>query len=98
MIKEISFEDFKKNQEKFVLIDVREDFELIQDGKLENSILISLGEINAEKVLLSNPNKKDIVIYCRSGKRSMAACEIISNDIKEFAIYNLKGGILATKI
>ena len=97
MIKEISFEDFKKNSEKFILIDVREDFELIQDGKLENSILIPLGDINAEKVLLANPNKKDIVIYCRSGRRSMTACEIIASDIKEVEIYNLKGGILATK-
>jgi rhodanese-related sulfurtransferase len=97
MINEISVEEFKKTSEKFFIIDVREAFELVQDGKIPNSIHIPLGELTYEKVISANPEKKPFLIYCRSGRRSMTACDMLDEEDENLELYNLKGGILAYK-
>lgn len=90
---EISVQELSKwkNEEKqFQLIDVRESYErnivdisgeLIPLGMLENSL---------EKI---DP-KLPIVIYCRSGKRSLHALEILKKAGHK-NLFSLKGGILA---
>lgn len=95
MIQEISVEEFKQNSHKYCIIDVREEFEIVQDGKIPNSILIPLGDVALDKVFLANPDKKPVLIYCRSGRRSMMACELLANETKEISFYNLQGGILS---
>lgn len=57
-----------------VILDVREPEE-IEEGYIENAVFIPNGDIikNAERVI-PEKNKK-ILVYCRSGKRSMEACE-----------------------
>jgi phage shock protein E len=97
MIQEISVEEFKQNSHKYCIIDVREEFEIVQDGKIPNSILIPLGDVVLDKILDVNPDKKPVLIYCRSGRRSMMACELLANETKEILFCNLKGGILSCK-
>jgi rhodanese-related sulfurtransferase len=75
-----------------ILIDVRE----IAENKSESiagSTLIPLGEINS-KILPKSTNKK-LVIHCRSGKRSLAACEKIVKEDASLEVYNLEGGIIS---
>lgn len=60
------------------ILDVRYPEEL-EDGYIENSINIPVDVLakNAEDKL---PDKhKKILVYCRSGKRSMEAAKILSN-------------------
>lgn len=51
------------------LIDVREPFELENDGKIEGSINIPLGNVPTEIDFFKSV-KKPAVLYCRSGYRS----------------------------
>lgn len=83
---------WKDNPEKdFQLIDVREPFEFdICD--IEGQ-LIPLGTI-AEKVD-EIAKDKDVVIHCRSGKRSADAILYLQQQHGFTNLYNLEGGILA---
>jgi rhodanese-related sulfurtransferase len=93
---EISPFDFNskiENKENVKLVDVREDFEF-NEGHIEGSINLPVGEITEASLLELNLNKDDeILLYCRSGRRSAQAYEIM----KEMGYSNIKsmnGGIL----
>ncbi|GAB2972839.1 hypothetical protein GCM10027049_03420 [Mucilaginibacter puniceus] len=92
-MKEISVQELKEKIDKgedFQLIDVREDFEY-QVSNLGGE-LIPLGGILIETDKISKD--KDVVIMCRSGKRSAAAA--MQLEAQGFTnLYNLYGGILA---
>ena len=92
---EISVQGLKAkmdNKEDFVLIDVREKYEYEEfniGGKL-----IPLGEIMGAIEDLEEFKGKEIIIHCRSGKRSAMAQQLMLqagfSDVK-----NLAGGVLA---
>ena len=92
-MKEISVQELKEKMDSgadFQLIDVREDFEY-ETSNLGGT-LIPLGGILIETDKIAKD--KDVVIMCRSGKRSAAA--IMQLEQQGFTnLYNLYGGILA---
>ncbi len=74
-----------------VLIDVRTPAE-VAEGMAPGAINIPLQEI--EQHLSEFPKDKDLLIYCRSGKRSMAASNfLIENGYGK--VFNVVGGFLA---
>ena len=74
-----------------VLIDVRTPAE-VAEGMAPGAINIPLQEI--EQRLAEFPKDKDLLIYCRSGKRSMAASNfLIENGYDK--VFNVVGGFLA---
>lgn len=81
----------KLDDDEVLLIDVRETIEH-QDGYIDGSCLIPLGEISIERL---PSNKGPIVIYCRSGKRSVDACIKLSEMDPSLDLYSLDGGIIA---
>jgi len=92
MIAQVSCEEMKKimNNPEFQIIDVRTHYEYMQ-GKLPNSKLIPMDQIPFRLNVLDK-NKK-ILLYCRSGNRSMVVANfLLQNGFKE--IYNLTYGIL----
>lgn len=74
-----------------VLIDVRTPGE-VAEGAVAGSINIPLQE--AEQRLGEFPKDKDLLIYCRSGKRSMAVSNFLIQNGYE-RVFNVEGGILA---
>lgn len=94
MYKQITPDEAKKimdNEEGYIILDVREQEEF-DTGHIPGAILIPYTEIeqNAEKLL---PDKnKQILVYCRSGRRSKIAAENLAmlgyTDIKEFGGIN----------
>ena len=90
---EISVQELKEKIDKgedFQLIDVREDFEY-ETSNLGGE-LIPLGGILIETDKIAKD--KDVVIMCRSGKRSAMAVQQL--EAQGFTnLYNLYGGILA---
>lgn len=74
-----------------VLIDVRTPAE-VAEGAVEGYINIPLQE--AEQRLNEFPKDKDLLIYCRSGKRSMAVSNFLIQNGYE-RVFNVEGGILA---
>ena len=76
------------NGEVFIM-DVRTKQEY-DEGHIRDSTLIPVQDI--DKRFNELPRDKKILVYCRSGHRSVQASEIlVNNGFKE--IYNMKGGI-----
>ena len=74
-----------------VLIDVRTPGE-VADGTAPGSINIPLQE--AEQRLGEFPKDKDLLIFCRSGKRSMAVSNFLIQNGYE-RVFNVVGGFMA---
>lgn len=93
-MKEITVQELKKLKDSkadFQLVDVREEHEF--DEANLNGLLIPLGDIldRASEV----DKTKQVVIHCRSGKRSATAIQALEAQLGYTNLYNLKGGILA---
>ena len=96
MIKEIDVQELKtklESNDSFALIDCREQEEW-DESHIEGATLIALSVFaeNFEKVLTDK--NAEVVIQCRSGKRSMNACMFLLS--KGYTnLINLEGGIFA---
>ena len=93
-MKEITATELKQlmdDQTDFQLIDVREQYEF--DEVNMKAELIPMGEImdNIDKI----SKDKQVIIHCRSGKRSATVIGALESQHGFTNLYNLKGGILA---
>jgi len=73
-----------------ILIDVREVAEN-KTARIKAATLIPLATININN--LPPLADKKLVIHCKSGKRSFAACQLLLAQNPHLEIYNLDGGI-----
>ena len=93
--KSISVEDAAQSIKNGVLvIDVREQNEYDQ-AHIENSVLVPLSTVSAEKINEINPQNKTILIHCHAGKRSKVAANIILSQGYAGEILELDEGISA---
>jgi rhodanese-related sulfurtransferase/rubrerythrin len=80
-------------EKEYLLVDVRQPEEYTA-GHIPGARLLPLMEL--ESKLFELPSDRDLVFYCRSGARSMAAASLAAEaDVTAGAIYNLRGGIMA---
>lgn len=95
-ILEISVEDLKTHQREYILVDVRDRHELTGlEGQIEGVIRATLGPELAAFLESADPSQKYVFI-CRSGVRSLQACQIAqSYGVRQ--AYNLRGGMMAWK-
>jgi rhodanese-related sulfurtransferase len=94
--KEITVAQLKNmldQNENFLLLDVRTPAEFLQDGRVAQSTLIPLQEL--EQRLNELPTDKPIVCICRSGNRSATACDLLRS--RGYEAINVAGGIRAWK-
>jgi len=83
----------RRQENDYLLIDVRQPDEYAQ-GHIPGAVLMPLGEIPER--LRELPVDKDLVVYCRSGKRSQGAAIFIgSQPYVAGTVFNVTGGILA---
>ncbi len=90
MYKNINFEQAKQiiDNEQVILLDVRTEEEYIT-GHIPNSTLIPLDELEERINELKDKNQK-MLVYCKSGRRSVIACEIL--DAYGYTnVYNIGG-------
>ncbi len=94
MYKQITAEEAKKimdSGEDYILLDVREQDEF-DAGHIPGAILIPYTEIERKAESLLPDKNKQILVYCRSGRRSKIASESLAKlgyaNVKEF------GGII----
>lgn len=64
------------SQESIIIVDVREPEEL-EEGYIDNSLLIPLDTVQARVEKLIPDKNAKILVYCRSGRRSEIAAEIM---------------------
>lgn len=93
-MKQISSLELKNlidSKAEFQLVDVREDYEF-EEANL-NGELIPMGDVmdNVEKI----SRDKQVVVHCRSGKRSANVITTLENKFGFTNLYNLEGGILS---
>lgn len=92
---DITIEELKQkidNQDDFLLIDVREDWEYNEFNI--NAKLIPLGSLQGAIDDLDDWMEKEVVIHCKSGARSAAAKEFMMHQgFKN--VKNLLGGMIA---
>ena len=93
-MKEITAIELKKlidEKKDFQLIDVREEYEF--DEANINGELLPMGVVmdNIDKI----SKDKQVVVHCRSGKRSATVINALEAQYGFTNLYNLKGGILA---
>jgi adenylyltransferase/sulfurtransferase len=93
-MKEVTVQELKQLKDSnanFQLIDVREEHEF--DEANLGGHLIPLGDIlnRADEVA----RDKQVVVHCRSGKRSATAIQALESQHGCTNLFNLKGGILA---
>ncbi len=93
-MKEISPEQLHQlitTNANFQLIDVREDYEFEEVNI--NGELIPMGDImdNIDKI----SRDKQVVMHCRSGKRSATVINALESEHGFTNLYNLTGGVMA---
>ena len=94
MIEDISVVNLKKRLdagEKINLIDVRETFEF-EEFNL-NGTLIPLGELPSRIDEIEHLKNEEIIVHCRSGKRSQTAQQFLLQ-MGFQNVRNLLGGVL----
>lgn len=89
-IKEISFEEYKKQASNYNLLDVRTQVE--RDEHYIESVHIPLDEL--PKRYTEIPDDKDLVVFCKSGVRSKLAINILQSNGFKKKLVSLQGGIL----
>lgn len=81
------------NHKNALVLDVREDGEY-KAGHVLNATHIPLGKLGERIGELEKYKEQPIVVVCRSGNRSCAACALLGK--QGFAqAYNLAGGVMA---
>ena len=83
----------QKERNNVFILDVRTPQEVKVDGKIKGSVLIPLYELS--KKVNQIPKDKKIIVYCRSGNRSVSASRFLSS--LGYEVCNLEGGINAWK-
>lgn len=66
----------EKELKNYLIIDVREDHEY-KAGHVPHSINISVQEIESRISEISDWKEKNVIVLCRSGRRSRSAAEIL---------------------
>ena len=93
-IKTVSADEFAHiiKSDSVILVDVRTADEY-NAGHIEGARNIDVLKDDFNNIATTSlPKDKEIAVYCRSGKRSMKAANILAKD--GFKVINLKGGWL----
>ena len=80
-----------ENDDNVSLLDVRTIPEY-KEGHLRNATLIPVDALSKNLGMLKNAKNKKIIVYCRSGSRSVVASRILEKN--GFTPLNVKGGII----
>jgi len=90
--KTVSPEEFQKliSDKNTILVDVRTPEE-VKEGKIPNAINIDFYSNTFEQEISKLDKNKTILVYCRSGRRSAGAAEVLAK--KGYKVINLEGGI-----
>ena len=81
------------DQEDVLFLDVRTSQEFKYEGNIKNALLIPVNDLEKKITMLEAYKSKNIIVYCRSGRRSKMATKLLKK--KNFNVTNLEGGFIA---
>ncbi|WP_042273087.1 rhodanese-like domain-containing protein [[Clostridium] dakarense] len=97
--KNIGRNELKKiieNNDDIFLLDIRTKEEY-EEGNIETSVNIPLHDLLYDIDDIEEYKDKKVIVYCRSGHRSITACNLLS--MSGFTdLYNLEKGIIDYKL
>ena len=83
-----------QNKSDISIVDIRELYEIENDGKLDSSIHIPMGELVNK--LGDIPPAEKIIFHCKSGKRSENILNfLMMNNLYQENYFTLEGGFSA---
>ena len=88
---ELLLEDFKNNQDKFTIVDIRNNSEMQSKKIFKNTIEIPLPELRER--ISEIPLDKPIMVHCAGGYRSAAGASIIQ-PLSSLPVYDLSEDVL----
>ncbi len=77
-----------------IILDVRTDEE-VAEGMIEGAIQIDYRSPDFRDKIAELDSSKTYIVYCRSGGRSSATCEILTQELGFENVKNLEGGYSA---
>jgi rhodanese-related sulfurtransferase len=80
-----------ENDDNVTLLDVR-TIQEYKSGHLRNATLIPVQALSTNLGMLKQDKNKKIIVYCRTGSRSVSASRIL--EAHGFTPLNVKGGII----
>jgi len=80
------------NHENAIVVDVREDKEIV-NGSILNAVHVPFSDLQNQLKKLEKYKQKPVIVACRSGHRSNSACNALRKNGFE-KVYNLRGGIV----
>lgn len=90
------FKEIMEKEKGILVLDVRTPVEYREDGRIPGSILIPVQILPQHIKDIENFKNKKVLVYCRSGNRSVYASRILEqNGFNQ--VYNLKDGIIGWK-
>ncbi|MCU7960710.1 MAG: rhodanese-like domain-containing protein [gamma proteobacterium symbiont of Bathyaustriella thionipta] len=81
------------NHQNAVVFDVRPQADY-DKGHIINAVAVPLSQLGTQIDKLNKYRKKPVIVSCRSGAQSLAACKQLRKAGFD-PVYNLRGGILA---
>ena len=78
-----------------LFLDVRTRQEFVNEGRIKNALLIPVDVLERRLTELEQHREKKIIVYCRSGRRSQIATDMLIDN--NFIAFNMDGGFLAWK-
>ena len=88
-----AFKKLRQENPDAVVLDVRTPAEFAQ-GNIEGAVNIDVKNPNFSGQIKGLDKDKTYLVYCRSGRRSVTACNVMQNEgFKN--LYNLQGGFVA---
>ena len=78
-----------------LFLDLRTREEYVNEGRIKNALLIPVNVLEKRLGKLKQHQEKEIIVYCRSGRRSQIATDILIRN--NFYAYNMVGRFLAWK-
>ena len=86
----MAYDMIQKDDGNLTILDVRTVDEFKKDGHLTDAKLIPLHQLSANLNMLDKSKK--ILVYCRSGSRSVSASRILNSN--GFTVVNMSGGMI----
>ncbi|MCB9284842.1 MAG: rhodanese-like domain-containing protein [Lewinellaceae bacterium] len=88
-----AFKKLMQDNPGAVVLDVRTPAE-VAEGTIQGAVNIDVKALDFQDKINALDKDKTYLVYCRSGRRSSAACQMMQNAGFK-SLYNLQGGILA---
>ena len=88
---ELDLEDFKKNKEKYTIVDVRNNSEVAEGKIFDEAVTVPLNELRDNTTEI--PSHKPVVVHCAGGYRSAAGSSILDNRFENTKVYDLSEAI-----